>query len=439
MVSLLIAAFVGSGALTYAATASLSFATTIEGGSLVESASYVVFKDGSTYFAKNGTTGAIDYSGTNASEIINNVWQPNTRILLKAGIYVLTTKLSAQNNSVLEGENAYTTILYAANSAMGHIICHAAKYPGQPAPFGDPNYNVTIKNLGFRVNSGDPADRGIFIKTNDLTVENCVFKGFDGYYVKAVYSENVKILNCKGYDSGADGFHFLYVNNGWMESNYAENTDGDSYAVVHTNNTVVSNNIAVGDGSGQEWGVDVWGLSYNVTVDNNLIANMAMSGLGIKAYESKDPYGVTLSNNKIETCGEYGIYVISTYTGNESLINLRITNNDLVDIQYAGIRVLAASYGIMTGNHIIDVGLGTNNTWYGIVIDHSSGNYSNSWVVNNNIIRNTQAPTLTVKYCIYLMGSYHVCIGNIAYDAGTTNIQDSSTGSVVDHNQENGL
>lgn len=74
MLSLLIGAFVGSGALTYAATASLSFTTTIEPGSMVETASYTVFKDGSTYYAKNGTTGAIDYSGANASQITQNVF-----------------------------------------------------------------------------------------------------------------------------------------------------------------------------------------------------------------------------------------------------------------------------------------------------------------------------------------------------------------------------
>jgi len=38
----------------------------------VETTSYVIFRDGSYYYAKNGESGAIDYSGTNASTIINN-------------------------------------------------------------------------------------------------------------------------------------------------------------------------------------------------------------------------------------------------------------------------------------------------------------------------------------------------------------------------------
>ena len=36
----------------------------------VEGASYVIFKEGSIYYARNGKTGVIDYSGTDASKII---------------------------------------------------------------------------------------------------------------------------------------------------------------------------------------------------------------------------------------------------------------------------------------------------------------------------------------------------------------------------------
>jgi len=170
MLSLVIAAFVGSGALTYAATASLSFTTTIEGGSLVESASYVVFKDGSTYFAKNGTTGAIDYSGTNASEIINNVitvlygTTSGGSILLKAGRYVIDSEIQIPavdkfeesfalsiQGEILSGEAYYTklldivpegTILEAANGYTGHII-----FVGYNASSGYHAKNVVISHL----------------------------------------------------------------------------------------------------------------------------------------------------------------------------------------------------------------------------------------------------------------------------------------------------
>jgi len=52
-----------------------AWANLIEGalgdGNPAQSASYVIFKDGSTYKARNGTDGTIDYSGTNAATVIN--------------------------------------------------------------------------------------------------------------------------------------------------------------------------------------------------------------------------------------------------------------------------------------------------------------------------------------------------------------------------------
>jgi len=49
------------------------FPTVIEPGSLVSEADYVIFADGSNYYAKNGTTGAIAYFGTNALTLFNSV------------------------------------------------------------------------------------------------------------------------------------------------------------------------------------------------------------------------------------------------------------------------------------------------------------------------------------------------------------------------------
>lgn len=71
----------------------LSFSTIIENGSMVETASYIIFKDGSTYYARNGTTGSIDYSGIIASTLIKNVisnCSNGDKIYFKKGTYVLT-------------------------------------------------------------------------------------------------------------------------------------------------------------------------------------------------------------------------------------------------------------------------------------------------------------------------------------------------------------
>jgi len=77
-------------------------------GSLdVQSASYVVYIDGTgTVSARNGTTGVVDYSGTNAATVIQNAWNQvmagTGRIYIRKGTYSLgTTSLVASDPSSL--------------------------------------------------------------------------------------------------------------------------------------------------------------------------------------------------------------------------------------------------------------------------------------------------------------------------------------------------
>lgn len=49
-----------------------SFDTTIQPGSMVSTSTYIVFTDGTNYFARNGKTGAIQYSGLNDSAVIQS-------------------------------------------------------------------------------------------------------------------------------------------------------------------------------------------------------------------------------------------------------------------------------------------------------------------------------------------------------------------------------
>lgn len=93
--------------------------TVIEPGSMVGDASFIIFVDGVTYYAKNGTTGGIDYSGTNATTVIQDaidVLPSGGKIHLKDGIYLLSVGLVFSSSFVFEGEG-YGTILRA--SAIG--------------------------------------------------------------------------------------------------------------------------------------------------------------------------------------------------------------------------------------------------------------------------------------------------------------------------------
>jgi len=69
--------------------------------------SYVIWTDGTNYYAKNGSTGKIDYSGTNASTVIQNAinsLSAGGKIYIRKGIYTITNTITLSDGITLEGE-----------------------------------------------------------------------------------------------------------------------------------------------------------------------------------------------------------------------------------------------------------------------------------------------------------------------------------------------
>lgn len=84
------------------------------GGNPAQGASYVIFKSGSTYYARNGTDGTIDYSGTNAATVIQAAIDALSSglVFLKGNAsYVCTSALTQKAEIAIVGENRGTTFL----------------------------------------------------------------------------------------------------------------------------------------------------------------------------------------------------------------------------------------------------------------------------------------------------------------------------------------
>ena len=78
--------------------ANLALTTILEEGSLVDTTTYVIFTDGSTVYAKNGLSGAIEFSGTDAATVIQNVINALTnggKILIREDCWQSYSLLSA--------------------------------------------------------------------------------------------------------------------------------------------------------------------------------------------------------------------------------------------------------------------------------------------------------------------------------------------------------
>lgn len=75
----------------------------------MEGASYIIFKEGLAYYAKNGKTGAIDYSGTNAAQIIQNAINAlhgGGKIFIKVGTYSISSTIEIYYDGIhISGES----------------------------------------------------------------------------------------------------------------------------------------------------------------------------------------------------------------------------------------------------------------------------------------------------------------------------------------------
>jgi len=90
--------------------------------SMEEVASYIIFREGELTKAKNGQTGLIDFSGTDASTVIQsaiNALTSGGKIFIKAGTYLITSEILLPSNLNIEGEGRS---LYSATTVGGTIL-----------------------------------------------------------------------------------------------------------------------------------------------------------------------------------------------------------------------------------------------------------------------------------------------------------------------------
>lgn len=96
--------------------------TTITSEAVIVPASYIIYKNGTTYYAQNGQTGVNDCSGTDASTVIqcaiNALGTTRGRIFFKNGSYIINTTISVTTGHLFSGEDWRETALRAGVSNM---------------------------------------------------------------------------------------------------------------------------------------------------------------------------------------------------------------------------------------------------------------------------------------------------------------------------------
>jgi hypothetical protein len=169
--------------------------------------SYIVFANNGVYYAKNGTTGAIDYN----SAIFENVMQDCIDTLpdfggiieLPVGIYSATTQTIYINRSGVTIRGTIETDWDAPGGpAFGTFINRDSTNTLFSVNGNTRAGSVIFENLRLNGNSHDGS--AIYAKAGaDITIRTCNFRGFWDYAIEIDNVWGVTIEDCKFFFNGA--------------------------------------------------------------------------------------------------------------------------------------------------------------------------------------------------------------------------------------------
>ena len=413
MATVLLVALICIGTTSYVLSQSSSQTITIEPPSFTETASYIIFKVGNTIYAKNGTTGEIEFSGTDASQVIQSAIdalpkETGGKIFIKAGTYVISSYLSAVNNLVLEGEGKYKTILKMADGAnliWGILRIYSVD-------------NVTVKNLGFDGNQAQQTDdtpNVVIRNANNILIENCYFYNAR-YHSLMLYApsehpvSNVEIVQNYFYNngkaaidlSGDAGVTKVIINNNIISHSNGRNQEhvgainiGSGSSSVMVEGNLIYNTQYVHDTVAD---IRVADAATNVIVDGNVLVNGSGQGIWVVGCEK-----IVVSNNAIYNNSQSGIYIEKSprviVDGN---LIYRPLEHGITIVAYGGV---FSHESKVIGNTIIEP------AWHGIAVD------SNYVICAYNTIKNPGYGSGANSYDgILFYGDYGQIYGNIIYD-----------------------
>ncbi len=381
----------------------------VQPGSMVIEASYVIFTDGSTVYARNGLTGEIEFSGTDASTVIQNTINALTnggKIFIRTGTYFLKNTLilptvpleligESEGNVIFSQTNAYgyqyrqTTLLQTYNAKNG--ITTFPTYTVYNDEGG--SYNVY------------PIQR----------IKNIIFSlPYLPHYT-----------DCSVLDLG---YQYVELDHVEVKGRVGDVSTGYPYRLKSKNITGIHIYPQVGGAFGVQWGdVKVSDIYYGVNIDfdhvgidklqtvacagASVIFNGAMEAY-IDSLRINDPDGgIAYNILNVETPEKHSVWVKNPYTGSSGQIpELRI------DKEYIELTTNDGAE-LPTECVYIDSSIANPDRIPHVLVRTQQYNFNK---ITGTPIPITNDPT----YVKLLQGSTFVYYGNILYyeNSGTTTI-----------------
>jgi len=168
--------------------------------------SYLVFTDGNgTYYAENGTTKTIEYSGTDLASILNAVISQGETCHFLPGEYYLnsTVNVFGKNDVAISGSGLETSLIQVPSDICAFNITGA----------GSDGHNARFSMSNIAINStASSTQPAVFIKyMNDVKLRDLIVMEFNvGYDIEC--TQKVYINSCKVWSnktSYSTGFKFV--------------------------------------------------------------------------------------------------------------------------------------------------------------------------------------------------------------------------------------
>ena len=371
---------------------------------LATEASYVIWKDGGTYYAKNGFTGEVEYAGTNASEIFQSsidatCCKGGGLIFAKAGNYLLKTPILMQSYVALEGEGwgeqSAATILTLEDGVNDDVIKTSQQK----------NYHITIKNLRIDANKdGQTSGTGIHFYATDRPI-----------------IENVMIRYAKDKGVHVEGYGSEVSIQPLIRSIYIYGCDEEGLFIAATDSHVSD--------------VDVGGCNLSALriywAHNSLITLSSFWGSKYGVYLDQSNQ-CSLTSCRIDYNVNDGIYVSSSFDciidGNEVYHNSQAGSGTCDGIYLVGNGNQKTEHNIISNNYVGEE-KGSSTTYHRYAINEDGSYCDYNLIVGNDLTHCTYGEKMRVT------GTHTVVEHNMGFltkNCGNVTIS-SSTSVTVNH------
>jgi hypothetical protein len=395
---------------------------------LVDTASYIVSTDGTEYYAKNGSTGAIEYSDTDASNVIQyavNNAPDGGKVLIRSGTYPITKTINPKSNIFIEGEGWGTILQYALTSPAsvieGYNVSKVVLKNFVVDGMGIDSSAVDLIHLAhssymriecLEIRNKKGTYDGDAIDMDDVTyfwVLNNYIHDIDG---KGIHPSNADSSPYYGSRFGVIA-HNMLINVNRVGQRHVISVGGDaslSGATSPRDIIIIGNYIESSTGTG----ISVAGV--RISIIGNIIKNVG-TGIEVDSFGSTTSEAIDIIGNIVETTSTgHGIVCYSPTAGLVKKVS--IIGNSVSNTYKAGIQLTGAVEVNIVGNNIYNPGLG----WYDIGDATGTTKHVAAFNIVSKSLNLTQTPRI-VK-------------GNMGYlteNSGVATISSGSTNVTVSH------